>query len=81
MPILFLSFCNAESLISLAPFACSIITARTIRNYIYDGNVFNNIMGSHIEILFTSGAYGFIEGDKDKSLPGIGEISVDSRRV
>ena len=46
-----------------------------------DGNVFNNIMGSHIEILFTSGAYGFIEGDKDKSLPGIGEISVDSRRV
>ena len=49
--------------------------------YLYDGNVFNNIMGSHIEMLFTSGAYGFIEGDKDKSLPGIGEISVDSRRV
>lgn len=49
--------------------------------YLYDGNVFNNIMGSHIEMLFTSGAYGFIEGDKDKALPGIGEISVDSRRV
>ena len=49
--------------------------------YLYDGNVFNNIMGSHIEMLFTSGAYRFIEGDKDKALPGIGEISVDSRRV
>lgn len=49
--------------------------------YLYDGNVFNNIMGSHIEMLFTSGAYGFIEGDKDKALPGIGEISVDVRRV
>lgn len=49
--------------------------------YLYEGDIFYNVLSSKVEELFTSGAYRFIEGDKDKSLPGIGEISVDVRRV
>ena len=85
------NYCNIKYIVRNKPLkVVSLITFSSNGNledienneyYLYDGNVFNNIMGSHIEILFTSGAYGFIEGDKDKSLPGIGEISVDSRRV
>lgn len=85
------NYCNIKYIVRNKPLkVVSLITFSSNGNldnienneyYLYDGNVFNNIMGSHIEILFTSGAYGFIEGDKDKSLPGIGEICVDSRRV
>ncbi len=85
------NYCNIKYIVRNKPLkVVSLITFSTNGNledienneyYLYDGNVFNNIMGSHIEMLFTSGAYGFIEGDNDKSLPGIGEISVDVRRV
>lgn len=85
------NYCNIKYIVRNKPLkVVSLITFSTNGNledienneyYLYEGDIFYNILSSKVEGLFTSGAYGFIEGDKDKALPGIGEISVDSRRV
>lgn len=85
------NYCNIKYIVRNKPLkVVSLITFSTNGNledmenneyYLYEGDNFYNVLSSKVEELFTSGAYRFIEGDKDKVLPGIGEISVDARRV